>query len=524
MGTIGFVEPVAGGVVPLAEAAVHLHPLDDVAIAKAALQAGATLRLASGEKVTLRGFIPGGHKVALRPIAAGEAVRRYGQVIGFASQPILPGEQVHTHNLDVHGFEREYAFGAEAQPAAAVPESERRTFLGYRRPGGRAGTRNYIAVISSINCSAHVTREIAHHFTAEQLAAHPNVDGVIAITHTLGCGVQINGPDYVLLQRCLAGMAVHPNVGAYVLVGLGCEANRIPDLVENYGLDSKHSVPSLTIQEAGGIRKAIQAGIAAVEELLPAADAVRRTPQPISDLMLALKCGGSDSWSGVTANPVVGLVADEVVRQGGTVVLAETPELYGAEHLLARRAINAEVGQKLAAQVRWWEQYAQRLGIELDDNPSAGNRAGGLTTIYEKALGAVAKGGSTPLMGVYDYAEPVTARGLAFMNSPGYDPMSVTGLVAGGCTLVLFTTGRGSAFGFKPAPSIKICSNSATYLQMTDDMDLNAGKVLEGAPPADVAAELLDLTVAVASGQPSKSEAQGVGEAEFVPWSLGGIL
>jgi altronate hydrolase len=348
---------------------------------------------------------------------------------------------------------------------------------------------------------------------------------VIAITHPLGCTTQVNGPDYVLLQRTLAGIARHPNVGAYLLVGLGCETNQIPALVKNHSLDSQgRGVPSLTIQEVGGIHKAIQAGIAAIEELLPMVNAAQRTPQPISELMLALQCGGSDGWSGVTANPVVGLVADEMVRQGGTVVLAETPEIYGAEHLLTRRAISPEVGQKLVAQVRWWEGFTQKMGIEMDDNPSAGNKVGGLTTIYEKALGAVAKGGSTPLMGVYDYAELVTARGLVFMNTPGDDPVSVTGQVAGGCNLVLFTTGRGSVFGFKPAPSIKICSNSTTYQRMMDDMDLNAGQVLEGVPLEAVAAELLDRVIAVASGQPSKSEAQGVGEAEFNPWNLGGIL
>jgi altronate hydrolase len=525
MENIELVESAAGAVVPLTQVAVHLHPRDDAAIAKVALQPGTTLSLATGEQLTVRDFIPGGHKVALRHAAAGDAVHRYGQVIGFAGRTILPGEHIHTHNLSAHGFEREYVFGAEAQPVALMPEAERRTFLGYRRPDGRVGTRNYIAVISSVDCSAHVTREIARHFTAERLAAQPNVDGVIAITHPSGCGFQLNGPDYALLQRCLAGVACHPNVGAYVLVGLGCEVNSIAALVENYDLDSgSQAIPSLLIQEAGGIRKTIQAGIAAVEGLLPAANAARRTPQPISELVLAVQCGGSDGWSGVTANPVVGLVADEVVRQGGTVVLAETPEIYGAEHLLARRAIDAQVGEKLIAQVRWWEEHARRLGAELDDNPSTGNKAGGLTTIYEKALGAVAKGGSTPLRGVYDYAEPVTTRGLAFMNSPGYDPVAVTGQVAGGCNLVLFTTGRGSVFGFKPAPSIKICSNSATYHRMTDDMDFNAGTLLEGASLADGAAELLDLTIAVASGQPSKSEAQGVGEAEFNPWNLGGTL
>ena len=510
-----------------------LHPQDNVAIAKINLQVGTTLDLGSEAhsqtRVPVRQFIPSGHKVAVREIGAGGPVRRYGQAIGSASQTILPGEHVHTHNLGIQDFAREHAFGVDVQAVTLVPESDRRTFAGYRRADGRVGTRNYIAVISTINCSAHTSREIAHYFTPERLAAFPNVDGVIALTPLARCSLQIGGPDYVLLQRTLAGMARHPNVGAHIIVGLGCETNQAADLMENYGLCSSNGILSqypqcLVIQDLGGIRKTVEAGIAAIEKLLPVVNAAQRTPQPISELTLALQCGGSDGWSGVTANPVVGLVADEVVRQGGTVVLAETPEIYGAEHLLTRRAISSEVGQKLVAQVRWWEQYVQRLGIEVDNNRTVGNEAGGLTTIYEKSLGAVAKAGSTPLTGVYDYAESVTARGFKFMNSPGYDPVSVTGQVAGGCNLVLFTTGRGSVFGFKPAPSIKIASNSAIYERMIDDMDLNAGKVLEGVDMEEVATELLDLVVAVASGQPSKSEAQGVGEAEFSPWSLGGML
>jgi altronate hydrolase len=510
-------------VVPLQKVAVHLHPDDDVAIAKINLQTDITLEHAQ-DRIPVRQPIPTGHKVALREIPVGAPVRRYGQVIGFASQTILPGEHVHTHNLSAQGFDREYAFGADAQAVTLVPEAERRTFLGYERADGRVGTCNYIAVIATANCSAHASREIAHHFTAGRLAAFPNVDGVIALTHSLGCPTR-----QVTLERTLAGMARHPNVGAAIFVGLGCETNQVDALIENYGLCDCDGAPpgcppGLVIQDLGGIRKTVAAGIAAIEEMLPVVNGVRRTAQPISELTLALQCGGSDSWSGVTANPVVGLVADEIVCQGGTVVLAETPEIYGAEHLLTRRAVNQKVGHKLVALVRWWEAYAQRMGIELDDNRSVGNEAGGLTTIYEKSLGAVIKAGSTPLAGVYDYAEPVVARGFTFMNSPGYDPVSVTGQVAGGCNLVLFTTGRGSVFGFKPAPCIKISTNSTLYEQMIDDMDLNAGSVLEGAEMEDVAAELLDLVVAVASGQPSKSEAQGVGEAEFVPWNVEGTL
>jgi len=459
----------ANRVVPLQEVALRLHPQDDVAIAKTDLSVGVVLALETEAQVTVRQSIPGGHKVALRGIAAGEHVHRYGQVIGLASQTIAPGEHVHVHNLSVQDFAREPAFGADVQPVAFVPESEQRTFLGCRRADGRVGTRNYVAVISTVNCSAHVAREIARRFTPERLAAFPNLDGVIPFTHQLGCPTR-----QVLLQRTLAGIARHPNVGGYILVGLGCETNQVADLAARYDL----SGPGLVIQELGGVRKTVEAGIAAIEELLPSVNDVRRAAQPISELTLALQCGGSDSWSGVTANPVVGLVSDEVVRQGGTVVLAETPEIYGAEHLLTRRAGSPQVGRKLLAQVRWWREYAQKMGIEVDDNRSVGNEAGGLTTIYEKSLGAVAKAGSTPLTGVYEYAERVTARGFVFMNSPGYDPVAVTGQVAGGCNLVLFTTGRGSVFGFKPAPCIKINSHSALYERMAEDMDLNAGQVL----------------------------------------------
>jgi altronate dehydratase len=506
--------------VPLRVVAVRLHPQDNVAVAKSDLQPSTVVALETGQ-VAVRETIPSGHKVALREIASGEPVRRYGQVIGFASRAIQPGEHVHVHNVGILEFAREQAFGVDAQPAALAPASARRTFLGYRRADGRVGTRNTVAVVSTVNCSAHVAREIAHHFTPERLAAFPNVDGVIALTHASGCPLRVGGPDYVLLLRTLAGMARHPNVGACLIVGLGCESNQAADLVRNYSL---RCAAPLIVQDLGGIRKTVATGLAAIEELLPLVNAAQRTPQPLSGLTLALQCGGSDGWSGVTANPVVGLVADEVVRQGGTAVLAETPEIYGAEHLLTRRAASPAVAEKLLAQVRWWEQHARRMGIEVDDNRSVGNEAGGLTTIYEKSLGAVAKGGSTVLADVYEYAEPVTARGLVFMNTPGYDPVSVTGQVAGGCNLVIFTTGRGSVLGFKPAPVIKISTNSTTYRRMMDDMDLNAGKVLEGASLEEVAAELLDLVVAVASGRPSKSEAQGVGEAEFSPWSLGGIL
>ncbi|MFN8449961.1 MAG: altronate dehydratase family protein [Anaerolineae bacterium] len=524
-GSIRFFDTPTGAVA-FGSVALHLNPIDDVAIAKTPISPGVVLKREGAPDVVLNQFVASGHKFAVNDVETGAPLRRYGQIIGFATQPIRAGDHVHTHNLAVETFDRDYAFCADVRPVEYVPEDQRRTFMGYKRADGRVGTRNYIAILASVNCSAHAIREIAHYFTPERLAAYPNVDGVIALTHGSGCGVRIGGDDYTLLQRTIAGMARHANVGAYMMIGLGCETNQIADIMDNYHLNGNSGeLPlNLTIQGAGGIRKTVAAGIEMVERLLPVVNATPRTPQPISELVVALQCGGSDGWSGVTANPVVGLVADEVVRQGGYAALAETPEIYGAEHLLTRRAISREVGEKLVEMVRWWERHAAAHNMEIDNNPSAGNKVGGLTTILEKSLGAVAKSGSTPLMDVYDYGEPITTRGFTYVDSPGYDPVSVTGQVASGCNIVLFTTGRGSVFGFKPAPSIKIATNTAMYDHMTDDMDFNAGQVLDGADMQATADALLDLLIDVASGQPSKSEAQGVGEAEFTPWNLGGTL
>jgi len=522
-----------GSGIPIDTIAIRLNPRDNVAIAKQDIEPGVVLVLEDETHppctIMVQQRIPSGHKIALRTIHSGEPVRRYGQTIGFASEVIEAGACVHTHNTEVHDFDRDYAFSVDAQPVKYLAEDQRRTFMGYRRPDGRVGTRNYIAVISTVNCSAHVAREIAHHFAAERLAGYPNIDGVIPITHGYGCSMPIGGTDYVFIQRTLAGIARHPNVGAYVLVGLGCENNQMSALVENYGLEDYNGIleggaPQLVIQELGGVRKTIAAGIKTIEEMLPSVNTAHREPALISELSVALQCGGSDGWSGVTANPVVGLVADEIVRSGGTVLLGETTEIYGAEHLLTRRAISPEIGEKLIAQIRWWENHARRMGMEINNNPSSGNKAGGLTTIHEKSLGAVAKAGSTPLIDVYHYAESLTTRGFNFMNTPGNDWTAIAGQVAGGCTLILFTTGRGSVFGFKPAPVIKIASNSTIYQHMADDMDLNAGRVLEGETLQEVADDLLELTIAVASGQPSRSEAQGLGESEFSPWHLGSTL
>jgi len=505
--------------------------MDHVAIAKTPLQPGMEIvvELASGQqrRITVKDDIPAGHKVAVSQRNPGDIVRRYGEMIGKASREIKLGEHIHTHNLVmVHIHDGEIPRG-RMEAVTTVPAFDQRTFMGYPRPDGKAGTRNFIAVMANVNCSAFVCRQIAAYFTPEQLASYPNVDGVIALTHDGGC----SSPDRSHLQRSMAGMARHPNIGGYITVGLGCEGNQPADLARDFGLPDPDlpihpgEPAALTIQGIGGTKATIQAGIKAVEGLLPRVNAVERTPQPISKLQLALECGGSDSWSGITANPLVGHLADVIVRQGGGVAISETPEVYGAQHILAGRAISPEVGEKLLAKIEWWRGYLQCMGGGFDDNPAPGNKAGGLTNICEKSLGAITKGGTSALMDVYEYAETIRSPGFVFMDTPGYDPASVTGMVAGGCNLVLFTTGRGSVAGFKPAPVIKICTNTQTYQHMSADMDFNAGYILDGVSdfPASTAA-LFEMVIEVASGKHSKSEALGMGEVEFVPWNPFGFV
>jgi altronate hydrolase len=474
--------------------------------------------------------IPFGHKLAVREISAGDPVRKFGQIIGVATQPIAPGEWVHSHNLAARELHLDYAIASDVPPAPAAITG--RTFMGYRRPDGKAGTRNYVAIISTVNCAATTSKLIASRVSRDLLDRYPNVDGVVALTHKGGCALQYGGEDHRQLARTLAGFAKHPNVGAYLLLGLGCESAPASFVTETHGLvqlngkkgDSGRGMPVMTIQEQGGIRKTTDAAVAALAELLPQANAVYREPIPVSELMLGLECGGSDGYSGVTANPALGFASDLLVAHGGTAILAETSEIYGGEHTLTRRAVNREVGEKLLELIRWWEKYAGMFGVEIDNNPSPGNKAGGLTTIYEKSLGAIAKGGSTALRGVYRYAEPVTERGFVFMDTPGYDPASVTGMVAGGANLIAFTTGRGSCFGCKPVPSLKICTNSPTYERMSDDMDINAGVILDGVPVEEVGRQIFEKLVSVASGEKTKSEEQGIGDEEFCPWSIGPTL
>jgi len=505
--------------------ALRLRESDDVAVIKRAVRAGTEL-LDGSTRLIVGRDIPPGHKLAVKAVPDGAPVRKYGQIIGFAKGNIQAGDHVHSHNLAVKDFAREYEFCVDARPVHFHPAEQMRFFPGYARPGGRVGTRNYVAVISSVNCSASVSHYVRDRFKTEDFRRDfPQVDGVIAFTHKSGCAIQ-PGEPHQLLMRVLAGIARHPNIAGYVMIGLGCEVNQVQIIRKEFKLDELkpgEAAPSfLTIQSSGGVRRTVEAATAAVAKLLPAANDLRRAPQPISKLILAENCGGSDGNSGITANPALGVASDELVRYRGTSVLAETPEIYGAEHLLTRRAVTREVGEKLVSHIRWWERHARQHDASIDNNPSYGNKEGGLTTIYEKSLGAVAKGGQAPLSAVYDYAEPITATGFCFMDTPGYDPVSMTGLVCGGCNIGVFTTGRGSVYGCKPSPCIKVATNTLLYNWMQDDMDINAGTVLDGTETVgDVGRRIFEKIIAVAGGEKTKSELAGIGDEEFAPWILG---
>lgn len=469
--------------------------------------------------------IPNGHKVAIREISPGEPIRKYGQIIGFASKPIKPGEHVHTHNVEMKAFTRDYAIGEEVTETEYFPVEDRATFEGLIRANGRVGTRNYIGVLATVSCSTSVAHFIADRFQQDTLPEYPNVDGVIALGHTSGCGMSINGEGFDLLQRTLAGYARHPNFAGIVLVGLGCEVNQISSLLQNMKIETGPTMKTITIQDAGGTEESVRQGIEAVQSMLPLADRVDKRQVPASHICLALECGGSDAYSGITANPALGEAVDLLVRHGGTAILSETPEIYGAEHLLTRRAVSQGVGQRLVDFITWWEAYTIRNGAEINNNPSPGNKAGGLTTILEKSLGASAKGGRTNLVEVYGYAEPVTSKGLVFMNTPGYDVVSVTGMVAGGANLICFTTGRGTVSGFKPVPTLKLASNTAMYKQMAKDMDINCGAIIDGDMTISEMGELIFRTILeTASGKKTKSEVLGFGDHEFVPWHIGAVM
>jgi altronate hydrolase len=499
---------------------LRLHAADNVVVAVDPIELGQQV-----EGVSATARIMRGHKMASRPIAKGEPILKFGQIIGFAGEDIQPGAHVHTHNCAFAAFERDYRHAEYAMAEDVLPARQQATFEGFRRANGRAGTRNYIGILTSVNCSATVATFMAKEIERSGiLADYPSIDGVIPLVHGGGCALDVNGEGYEVLKRTQWGYATNPNMGGVVMVGLGCEGFQIGRWKEAYGVAESDTFRTMTIQEVGGTRKTVLAGVEAIKTMLPTVNAARRETVPASELCLALQCGGSDGYSGITANPALGHAVDLLVKHGGAAILSETPEIYGAEHLLTRRAATREVGEKLVGIIRWWEDYTARNRMSMDNNPSPGNKAGGLTTILEKSLGAAAKGGSTTLRAVYHYAEKVEARGFVYMDTPGYDPVAATGQVAGGANILAFTTGRGSAYGCKPTPSFKLATNTGVYQHMIDDMDINCGDVLDGVSLEDKGREIFELMLRIASGERSKSERLGYGDAEFVPWQIGATM
>jgi altronate hydrolase len=498
---------------------IRLHPNDNVLVARAPIALGQALPEFG---LRTRAQVPAGHKIAARRIAAGERVKKYDTVIGAATRDIEPGEHVHGHNLTLLDEYRDPGFGLDVRPVDYVAESERARFMGIVRPDGRVATRNFIGLITTVNCSATVVNRIAAHFTAERLAAYPNVDGVVAFAQTSGCGMSSPSEHFELLRRTIAGYARHPNLAGVLIVGLGCERNQVAELLESQGLRPGALVKSLVMQDTGGTRATIEAGIRAVEQMLPAANDVVRESVSAAHLKIGLECGGSDGFSGITANPALGAAMDLLVRHGGTAILSETPEIHGVEYMLTRRAVSAEVGRKLLDRLAWWAEYTRGHNAQFNGVVGHGNQAGGLANIFEKSLGSAMKGGTTPLVEVYRYAEPIDKAGFVFMDSPGYDPVAATGQIASGANLICFTTGRGSMFGSKPAPTLKLASNSAMYQRLEEDMDVNCGAVLDGdCDVQQMGQRIFEHILHAASGHKTKSELLGLGDHEFVPWHLG---
>lgn len=501
---------------------IRLNKKDNVVVAVRALDSGERL---ISENINVSGPIPAGHKVAACQIPKGDHILKYGQIIGVATSDINAGEHVHTQNVDMSEFSRDYAVGSDVSPLNAVPEKEQATFDGILREDGKVATRNYIGILPSVACSASVCRYIADAFTPEVLAKFPNVDGVVGITQTTGCGGPAYGDGFDVLQRTLTGYAQHPNFWGVLFVGLGCEVNQIGPMLTNAGIKPGSRLHALTIQDSGGTEQTIKQGVDIIQSMLPQANQVARQPVSAANLVLGMECGGSDAYSGITANPALGAAADLLVRNGGTAILSETTEIYGAEHLLTRRATSPEVAAKLVDLIHWWEDYTEKNGAMINNNPTPGNKDGGLTTILEKSLGAVAKGGTTNLVEVYRYAEIVRKKGFVFMDTPGYDLASITGMIAGGAHVICFTTGCGTVLGCKPTPVIKLASNSAMYQRLSGDMDINCGAIVDGRKSLDemgsiVFQEILDT----ASGKKTKSEHFGFGDNEFVPWQLGAVV
>ncbi|MDB5859857.1 MAG: putative bifunctional protein : D-galactarate dehydratase [Ramlibacter sp.] len=499
---------------------IRLHPNDNVVVARIDVAIGTAV---PSEGFSSRSQVPAGHKIAARAIRQGEAILKYNVCIGFAAVDIAAGTYVHSHNVTFREYDRDYAWSQDYVETPVLPQEEQATFMGYVRAEGEQGTRNYIGILSTVNCSATVVHKVAEHFNAGRLQEFPHIDGVVALSHGLGCGMEMSGEPMELLRRTIGGYAKHPNFAAVLIIGLGCERNQLSGLMAQEGLEANPRLSTFIMQDTGGTRRTVEAAVAAVQKMLPAANDVRRQPVSASHLKIGLQCGGSDGFSSITANPALGAAMDILVRHGGTAILSETPEIYGVEHTLTRRAVSRAVGEKLIERIRWWkEEYSTGRDVQINGAVSPGNQVGGLANIFEKSLGSSMKGGTTGLMEVYRYAEPVKQHGFVFMDTPGFDPCSATGQIAGGANMILFTTGRGSMFGAKPVPSIKLATNTPMFRKLEEDMDFNCGEILDGTRTMPETAEgIFQLMLKVASGGRSKSELLDLGNHEFVPWNIG---
>lgn len=490
---------------PLSAYAIQVDSRDNVAVARVPVPRGT--RVATGDvEIEVLDDVTPGHRFALSPIPAGEFVRQYGQPIG-TSKGIAAGALIAPANMSNEvPVVRDLDASMHTPPPDYVPEAARATFRGYRRPDGRVGIRNWVLIIPTSMCAAHEAQQIATiaEFTLFDKARFPNVDGVVAIPHNKGCGCS-DGSNIEVMLRTLAAYAEHPNVGGVVFIGLGCEKTNLT-VMERYLSDRERPltkpVARIGIQEAGGTQGSVKRGLEAVEAMLPIVNEITRTDASISELTLGVKCGGSDGFSGLSANPALGRAADELVRQGGTVLITEVPEFCGAEHILAWRAKDAETGRAVYEMVDWYKDYASKFGTVLNENPSPGNVAGGLLNITIKSLGAIAKAGTTRVEGVVGYAERPTGRGLYLMQGPGYDQESTPGLIASGAQIVVFTTGRGTTIGNAIAPVLKLASNTAIFERMRSDLDLSAGGIIDGTATIDeVGLEVFEHVRRVASGE-----------------------
>ena len=507
---------------PQSSAIILLNDKDNVAVARHRLNAGQRI---GPDEVQCRDAIPAGHKVALVAISTHDPIIKYGHSIGIASHDIMPGDHVHTHNMAMIDADRDHHIGKDARSFEPLPPDDRAVFQGYIRDDGQIGTRNYIGILPTVSCSAGMARLIASAVTAESLSRYPQVDGIVALGHGSGCCLPPGSEGMQYLQRALGGYIRNPNFAAVLLVGLGCEVNLTDCLLDNMNIAEGPRLKTLNIQVSGGSQRTLQLGIDAIEAMLPSANRAIRQTVSAEHIKLGLECGGSDGYSGISANPALGAAVDRLIHHGGTAILSETPEIYGAEHLLTRRAETNTTGEKLLKHIEWWRNYTKRMDAEINNNPSPGNKAGGITTILEKSLGAVAKSGTKNLVEAYGYAETVAAKGLVFMDTPGYDVVSVTGMIAGGANMICFTTGRGSVCGFKPVPTLKLASNSALFQHMTADMDINCGTVIDGtATIAEMGDLIFERILEIASGQRTKSEVMDFGDSEFVPWHIGVVM